>query len=75
MVRYRNLSGDSGVVAYEIGSDWIDVKFQDGWIYRYSYASAGPFHVEIMKGLAKDGRGLSTYVVRNVRKSYASKRR
>jgi hypothetical protein len=74
MKRYANLSGDSGVVAYEIGRDSIDVKFQDGWIYLYTYASAGAPHIEAMKVLAAAGRGLSTYIVRNVRNSYESKR-
>lgn len=74
MRRYANLSGNSGVVAYAIGKDFIEVKFADGWIYRYTHASAGPVHVEAMKKLALAGRGLSTYIVRHVRKSYASKR-
>ena len=41
MERYKNLSGDSGVVAYQIKPDSIDVKFEDGWIYLYTYKSAG----------------------------------
>jgi hypothetical protein len=75
MQRYANLSGDSGVVAFELGRHSIDVKFQDGWIYLYTYGSAGAVHVEAMKELATAGRGLSKYIVRNVRKSYESKRR
>jgi hypothetical protein len=75
MRRYANLSGDSGVVAYEVGRDSIDVKFQDGWIYLYTYASAGALHVEAMKKLAAAGRGLCTYIVKNARKSYESKHR
>lgn len=71
MRRYRNLSGDSGVVAYEIGQDWIKVKFVDGGIYLYTYDSAGAIRVEAMKGLAIAGRGLSTYISRHVGKAYA----
>lgn len=74
MKRYRNLSGNSGVVAYQLGPDSIDVKFQDGRIYLYTYASAGSVHVETMKRLAADGRGLCTYISRNVREAYASSR-
>jgi len=75
MERYKNLSGDSGVVAYQIKPDSIDVKFEDGWIYLYTYKSAGAPHVEQMKVLAAAGRGLSTYIVRYVRKGYEWKRR
>ena len=33
MERYQNLGGNSGVVAYEIGQDFIRVQFSDGSIY------------------------------------------
>ena len=71
MHRYANLSGVSGVVAYDIGPDSVTVRFKDGGTYRYTYASAGPFHVEEMKKLALAGRGLSTYIVKHVRNAYA----
>lgn len=74
MRRYANLSGNSGVVAYAIGKDSIEVKFEDGGIYLYTHASAGAIHVEAMKKLALAGKGLSTYIARHVRESYASKR-
>ncbi len=70
---YGNASGESGVVAYAIGPDWIDVEFQDGWIYRYTHASTGASHVEAMKQFARAGRGLCTYISRNVGASYESK--
>lgn len=75
MKRYRNLSGDSGVVAYEIGRDRIHVKFREGWIYLYTYGRTGESHVEVMKSLAAAGRGLSTYISQNVHEAYESKRR
>lgn len=75
MQRYANLSGDSGVVEYELGRVSIAVKFQDGPTYLYTYASAGALHVEEMKKLAAAGRGLCTYISRNVRNSYESNRR
>ncbi len=74
MKRYRNLDGHSGVVAYAIADDAIDVKFTGGDVYRYSYRTPGPAHVEAMKALALAGRGLSTYIARHVREDYDSKR-
>jgi hypothetical protein len=74
MKRYANLSGNSGVTSYETGTDWIDVKFRNGDIYRYTHAKPGEWHVRMMKRLAVSGRGLSTYIARNVQSAYASKR-
>jgi hypothetical protein len=75
MKRYGNLSGNSGVLAYETGPDWIDVKFVDGRIYLYTYVSAGQWHVAAMKRLAARGKGLSGYISRNLHgKGYASRR-
>jgi len=62
MERYRNSGGDSGVSAYEIGSDYILVKFSGtARTYRYSYRKAGQNHVENLKRLAQNGRGLNSY--------------
>ncbi len=73
MKRYANRSGNSGVVAYEIGPDFIDVKFQDGWVYVYNYASAGASQVERMKTLAASGQGLCTYISQRVKTNFESK--
>lgn len=62
MQRYRNLSGNSGVVAYQTGPDAIVVKFRGGDVYCYTCATAGRGHVEAMKQLAVEGRGLSGYI-------------
>lgn len=75
MERYKNLGGDSGVVAYEIGSDFIRVQFSDGEIYLYTYASAGSHHIEHMKQLARNGQGLNSFINTTVRKAYARKER
>ena len=65
MKPYRNLSGKSGVVAYVIGKDFVDVKFKGrDEIYRYSERSAGKDAVEAMKLFAAAGRGLSTFISR-----------
>lgn len=41
MERYRDVGGDSGVVAYETGPDSIRVKFKYGGSYEYDYATTG----------------------------------
>ena len=71
MERYLDLDGDSGVVAYEIGETYISVKFDRTFkIYTYSYNKAGQYHVEKMKVLAKNGDGLNSYIMRNVKNLY-----
>ena len=70
MKRYLNLNGNSSVSAYGTGADYIDVQFTDGSIYRYSYSSAGQYHVEQMKFLANVGSGLNSYIMSYCRYSY-----
>lgn len=71
MERYRNRAGDSGVSAYEIGNDYIKVKFSSSFrIYTYSYRKAGSSHVENMKRLAQSGSGLNSYINRYVKHLY-----
>jgi hypothetical protein len=73
MEPYKNLGGDSNVAAYEIASDTIKVQFRDGWIYTYTYQSAGQNKIEQMKTLAQVGQGLNSFIIKNVRKAYATK--
>lgn len=73
MEPYRNIAGNSGVVAYEIGPDYITVEFSDGGTYRYTYASASMENVERMKGLAQAGQGLNTFISTTVSKLYERK--
>ena len=73
MKRYKNLSKDSGAIAYEIGKESIKVQFRDGSIYNYTYGSTGKEHIEQMKKLAELGRGLTTYINVYVREKYALK--
>jgi hypothetical protein len=75
MQRYRNLSGNSGVVAYGLHGHAIVVQFEDGGVYLYTYASTGRDKVERMKQLAAEGRGLSAFIAQHVREHYASKLR
>ena len=71
MERYRNSVGDSGVSAYEIGSDYIIVKFSgSSRTYTYSYRKAGRSHVEEMKSLARSGSGFNSYINRYAKYLY-----
>lgn len=71
MERYRNWSGTSGIAAYEIGPDFIKVRFRDtSRTYTYSYGHAGRIHVETMKTLAQRGSGLNKYINLHVRHLY-----
>jgi hypothetical protein len=65
MKRYRNLSGNSGVAAYDDRPGAILVRFTGGDTYKYTDASAGPEVVAEMQRLARAGRGLSSYIARN----------
>lgn len=70
MELYKNLGGKSGVRAYAIGNDYIDVKFSSGAVYRYSYKSAGASKVEEMKRIALQGYGLNSYIMRHAKYDY-----
>lgn len=65
MRRYGNLSGDSGVIAYELGPATIVVEFQGGEKYEYTGQSAGVAVVATMQRLAESGRGLSTFIAQH----------
>ena len=62
MKPYENLSGNSGVEAYELGPDFIRVRFRSGGTYLYTYENVGEENVEKMKELAESGRGLATFI-------------
>lgn len=72
MKRYKNLSGNSGVLLYEAGADCIHIRFRgsDG-VYVYNYHKPGKRHVEAMKKRAQEGKELSTYISRYVKGNYA----
>lgn len=72
MIPYKNLSGNSGVVAYELGEEFIKVRFRhEPQVYVYDNKRPGRDHVRKMKKLAADGQGLSTYISQHVRENYA----
>jgi hypothetical protein len=73
MERYANKSGDSGVSAYQIGTNYIWVQFTSGHVYEYTYASAGSGNIETMKSLARAGRGLCSFIQLHVKYKYSRK--
>ena len=74
MQNYKNYHGNSGIVSFEIGNDFIKIQFKHSPnVYVYTYNTPGSDHVEKMKILANDGRGLATYVSQNVKKSFDHK--
>ena len=73
MEKYLNLGGDSGVRFYEIGEDFIRVKFSDGSIYEYTEDSCGKYNLNEMIRLAKKGEGLNSFINRVVKYKYKRK--
>ncbi len=75
MQRYANRGGDSGVVGYDLGSDFIVVYFGDSSMYKYTNQSAGADNVAEMQRLAQAGEGLNAYINIHVKYGYESKGR
>jgi hypothetical protein len=73
--RYGNLSGDSGVTKFALGSGFIAVQFREATVYVYDWSRPGRSHVEQMTVHAIAGRGLGTYISQHVKKVYARKQR
>ena len=62
MTSYKNLNGDSGILEYKIGTNYILILFKKTGTYKYDYINVGKVHVEAMQKLAKQGPGLNTYI-------------
>lgn len=73
MKPYKNLSGNSGIKAYELLNDGLKIQFVDGSVYLYNIAFNGENAIKIMKALAKKGIGLTTYINREIRENFATK--
>lgn len=73
MTRYKNYNKNSGIHSYEIRPGSIIIKFTDGEVYLYTYASTGKQKINQMQQLAKAGKGLSTFINRHVREKYEKK--
>ena len=72
-VKYKNLSGDSKVVKFEIKKDAMTVRFADHTVYRYTNQTAGPENISKMKVLANAGKGLGTFINANVKDRFLRK--
>ena len=74
MISYSNLSGDSSVLDYELGHDFIKVRFgSSATIYVYDHSRPGVVRVDEMKRLAAAGRGLATYISQQIGEDYSRK--
>lgn len=75
MTPYRNLSGESNVLSYEITEDSIHVVFKSGTHRNYLYNNnlPGKAVVDQMKALAQNGVGLNSYISRVVKSNFAQK--
>lgn len=73
MDRYKNLSGDSGIVQYQLSEGVILVQFSDGSLYEYTNDSAGGNAIAKMHRLAVAGRGLNRFISTTVSKKYSRK--
>ncbi|HMI08647.1 MAG TPA: hypothetical protein VK528_13945 [Flavobacterium sp.] len=73
MKTYKNLSGNSGIKAYELLDDGLKIQFVDDSVYLYNVAFNGENVIKIMKALARKGIGLTTYINQEVRENFAAK--
>lgn len=74
MQKYKNRSGSSAIVGYQLEANSITVQFDSGSIYTYDYKTTGSQHVEMMKSLAIKGEGLHSFIHANVKNRYSSRR-
>lgn len=72
---YKNVSGSSSVVGYELSDDAIHVVFASGRHrnYLYSHRVPGRSVVDRMKQLAVQGYGLNSYISTVVKGNYDRK--
>lgn len=71
MENYLNKSGNSPISHYEIGSDYITVRFKSGKDYTYSTSGkAGKSNVDVMNNLARSGSGLSAFITKYAKYLY-----
>ena len=73
MQPYKNSGNLSWISAFEIGEDYIKVQFIDGVVHLYTNGSVGTEHLQKMKELAMQGKGLNNYIDKQARNSYVKK--
>jgi hypothetical protein len=74
MQRYADHSGRSGIIAFEVGEDYLDVRFISGEVHHYTTRRPGARDLVHMKDLALRGEGLAAFINRHVGIRYESKR-
>ena len=67
LIPYGNGNGNSGIIGYEIGDDWMDIEYANGGIYTYSEKNVGEVNFLKMKVLAMEGSGLNAFLNKSVR--------
>lgn len=73
MEKYLNLNGNSSVVGFDVGFDFIWVYFSNKTKYLYTDKITGKNEVETMERLAQQGRDLGTYLGRKPYKRHSKK--
>jgi hypothetical protein len=65
MTHYKNLAGNVGICAYELGEKKIRIKFHTRKSCIYDLQNTSEDHVNNMTSLALQGHGLNDYIVEN----------
>ncbi len=73
MSRYKNVDGKSTVARYNITKDAVTIQFTDHSVYIYNNQSVGPETIGKMRTLALAGKGLGTFITKNVKDRYSRK--
>ena len=75
MQRYKNLTGQSNVDAFEILDNGIIVQFNGHSQYTYQSTKVGMNNMTEMKRLAVNGKGLNSFINRtaSIRNGYSKK--
>ncbi len=71
--RYKNLGGKSTVARYQLEKDYVVIHFTDSSTYRYTVQTADPANIKKMKELAIAGKGLGTFIEKNLKDRWANK--
>ena len=67
MREYGKPNGKSGITAYEIGKDYMDIQFRNGKVYRYKKDNVGDLNFLNMVTAALIGCGLNSFINKFVR--------
>lgn len=62
MLKYKNITGSSSIVGYSSGMSYIEIYYDNGYVFKYTEESIGKTHLEELKRLAELGFGLNDYI-------------